>query len=175
MADSSQHIVRHWLGTLEGYNKIKAANLIDPWIRYTVKTAVDDSVSGGTPGYVEYYGENRITPYYPGELLPVKDIVATLPENLTIGSRYLVGPSDAFEADGKLKSEDLQTSSDQWWITTIQGTVKTADGVNYLELIEPDLKKLGNLSVRVESYGLKAYVLVEGKLKTYDDVDCGTF
>ena len=79
------------------------------------------------------------------------------------------------EADGKLKSEDLQTSSDQWWITTIQGTVKTADGVNYLELIEPDLKKLGNLSVRVESYGLKAYVLVEGKLKTYDDVNCGTF
>ena len=44
MADSSQHIVRHWLGTLEGYNKIKAANLIDPWIRYTVKIAVDDSV-----------------------------------------------------------------------------------------------------------------------------------
>ena len=90
MADSSQHIVRHWLGTLEGYNKIKAANLIDPWIRYTVKTAVDDSVSGGTPGYVEYYGENRITPYYPGELLPVKDIVATLPENLKTGPENLL-------------------------------------------------------------------------------------
>lgn len=181
MAENNQHIVRHWLGTLEAYNKIKSANLIDPWVRYTVKIAADNysiTDSDGNPvtvpvdSYVEYYGENRITPYYPGELLPVKDIVSSLPEGLTIGSRYLVGPSDAFDNDGRLKNENNQTGSDQWWIVTIQGA---ANDKNYLELIEPDLKKLGNLSVRVESYGLKVYVLVGGKLKTYDDVDCGEF
>lgn len=180
MTKNKQHIVKHWLGTLDGYNKIKKANLIDPWVRYTVKIVTENystTDSGGNtvviPGdtYVEYYGENRITPYYPGELLPVKDIVAALPEDLAIGSRYLVGPSDAFDTEGKLKNEYEQTGSDQWWIATIQGK----DNGGYLELIEPELKRLGNLSVRVESYGLKAYVLVNGKLKTYDDVDCGTF
>lgn len=172
MADNNNRkIVRHWIGSLESYNKIKSQKLLDEWTRYTVKVAVDDSVNGGSVGYVEYYGENRITPYYPGELLPVKDIVSELPKNLGIGARYLVGPSNAFDANGKLLYEDNQPGSDAWYIVTIQG--KVTDG--YLELVEPDIKKLGSFSVRVESYGLKAYVLVNNKLKTYDDIDCGTF
>lgn len=178
MAEESKtrHVVRHWLGTLESYNKIKEAKLLDDWTRYTVKVIVDGSVDGGASGYVEYYGQNRLTPYYPGELLPVKDVVKTLPTDLLPGDRYLVGPSGAFDTEtGKLLYEDDQKVDDKelksWWIVTIQG--KENNG--YLELIEPDIKQLSNLSVRVESQGLKAYVLVNGKLKTYDDVDCGTF
>lgn len=164
----TRHVVRHWLGTLESYNKIKEAGLLDEWTRYTVKVIVD----GGTSGYVEYYGQNRLTPYYPGELLPVKDVVSTLPNGLSPGDRYLVGPSEAFDTEThKLLYEDLQPGSESWWIVTIQGE----ENNGYLVLNEPDIKKLGNLSVRVESLGLKAYVLVNGKLKTYDDVDCGTF
>lgn len=171
MAEETRHVVRHWLGTLESYNKIKNANLLDSWTRYTVKVAVDDSISGGTTGYVEFYGNNRLTPYYPGELLPVTDIVSKLPEGLGVGARYLVGPAKAFDTNGKLLYEDLQEASEEWYIVTIQG--KETNG--YLEMVEPDIKKIGNLSVRVKNYGLKAYVLVNGKLKTYDDVDCGTF
>ena len=180
MAENVNHIVRHWIGSLESYNKIKAQGLLDQWTRYTLKVAAENYSTTGSDGnpitvpvdtYVEYYGENRITPYYPGELLPVKDIVSELPKNLGIGSRYLVGPKDAFDANGNLLYEEEQPGSDAWYIVTIQGKVNN----EYLELVEPDIKKLGNFSVRVESYGLKAYVLVNNKLKTYDDIDCGTF
>lgn len=181
MAENVNHIiVRHWIGSLESYNSIKAQGLLDKWTRYTVNVAADNYSTTDSEGnvtttpvntYVEFYGENRITPYYPGELLPVKDIVSELPQNLGIGSRYLVGPKDAFDADGNLLYEDDQPGSDNWYIVTIQGQI---DG-GYLKLVEPDIERLGNLSVRVESYGLKAYVLVDKKLKTYDDIDCGTF
>ena len=42
-------------------------------------------------------------------------------------------------------------------------------------LVKEELEFDEKYGVRVKSEGLKNFVYVDGELKTYDDVDCGTF
>ena len=232
MAD--RHPIRNWVGSYNSYLTIKEGHGIDDWTRYTVTIKDANGVNGETK--IEYFGKNRITPYYPGEVMAVQSIVNGIPSGATLGSRYLVGPDSAFE-DGykyeeisalptdatatavaevplyptsastkyisvsisdsvesdtattsqtvtkyyqlvnsrvlKYYSDDNYPASTDWYIATLQGKVNEAGG--YVEFVEPELKKLGTLSVRVVDRGMKSYVLVDGKLRTYDDVDCGTF
>ncbi len=235
MAETIKHPIKNWVGSYSSYLTIRDGNGIDDWTRYTVTIKDANGVNGETK--IEYFGKNRITPYYPGEVMAVQSIVNTIPKDATLGSRYLVGPESAFENGYKYKeissvpagstatrmkevplypnstspeyisvdvsdttgtdsgetqvgtvtkyyqliqtqvlryySDENYTASNDWYIAMIQGEYNESGG--YVKLVEPELQKLGTLSVRVVDRGLKSYVLVDGKLRTYDDVDCGTF
>lgn len=147
---AEKHIVRFWRGKRESYNFLKSVNRLDPWTRYSV---IDSGDSANV--VTEYFGENQIN-IPTGQLLPVSAVVDTaLPEyRVRPYDRYLVGT----DGTGYKIIEYLPKS--------------TADGV-VLEKNEMDFDwKYG---VRVRKEGLKNYVYVDGKLVTYDDVDCGLF
>jgi len=147
---AEKHIVRHWRGKRESYNFLKGVNRLDPWTRYSVVE------SGDTNTVTEYFGENIIA-LQTGQLLPVNDIVETLPPSNTAHpyDRYLVG------ADGLgYKVYEFQPRA------TTNGTV-----VEPQEVTDFDIR----FGVRVISRGLKNYVYFDGHLITYDDVDCGLF
>ena len=147
---AEKHIVRFWRGKRESYNFLKSVNRLDPWTRYSV---IDSGDSANV--VTEYFGENQIN-IPTGQILPVSAVVDTaLPEyRVRPYDRYLVGT----DGTGYKIIEYLPKS--------------TADGV-VLEKNEMDFDwKYG---VRVRKEGLKNYVYVDGKLVTYDDVDCGLF
>lgn len=147
---AEKHIVRFWRGKRESYNFLKSVNRLDPWTRYSVIESGDSANA-----ITEYFGENQIN-IPTGQLLPVSAVVATaLPEyRVRPYDRYLVGT----DGTGYKIIEYLPKS--------------TTDGV-VLEKNEMDFDwKYG---VRVRKEGLKNYVYVDGKLITYDDVDCGLF
>lgn len=142
-----KHLVKHWMGKRSSYNFLKSVNRLDPWTRYSVVES-DNSV-------VEYFGGNQI--YIPtGQLLPVKSILSAQPATETVApyDRYLVGSDN----DGYTVYE----------YTPIGENAESGYTASQLAFDE----KFG---VRVVSEGLKNYVYVNGKLKTYDDVDCGNF
>ena len=147
---AEKHIVRFWKGERGKYNYLKSVNALDPWTRYTV-VASDGSIT-------EYFGENIITKET-GQLLPVDDIVSSLPNDATPGKRYLFG------------HDRMDNSEASYTILTIDVKKENGGYVTY-NVFEPFDDKYG---VRVRSRGLKNYVLVDGKLTTYDDVDCGSF
>lgn len=150
MADNEKHLVRHWKGSRASYNFLKQANRLDPWTRYTViDTVGDESI------IVEYFGVNVVS-HPTGQLLPVSAIVTTAPlvSDAHPYDRYLVGS----DANGyKVVQYEPKT--------TAQGIV----------LVKTELPFDYKYGVRVIDKGLKNYVYVNGKLVTYDDVDCGTF
>lgn len=147
---AEKHIVRHWRGKRESYNFLKEVNHLDPWTRYSVI----DSASTGT-GITEYFGENQIA-VETGQILPVSAIVETAIPYYRARpyDRYLVGN----DSEG-YKIVEYQPRS-------------TADGV-VLTPYEMDFD--WRYGVRVRAEGLKNYVYADGKLITYDDVDCGIF
>lgn len=147
---AEKHIVRHWKGKRESYNFLKGMNYLDPWTRYSVIEAEEGS------GVTEYFGENIIA-VPTGQLLPVNDVVEMLPPPYLASpyDRYLVGT----DATG-YKVYEFQPRA------TASGTELEA-----YELLDFDFR----YGVRVISRGLKNYVYVDGKLITYDDVDCGLF
>ena len=142
---ATKHIVRFWLGTRGNYNFLKESGRLDPWTRYSVKDA-DGSIC-------EYFGENLIS-IPTGQLLPVKDIVTTLPGELFPGDRYLVG-----------------RDNDSYYIVTV-GVEETESGYVLSSYVDPFDEKY---TVRVLNKGNKAYILLDKKLRTYDDVDCGEY
>ena len=150
---SEKHIVRFWRGKRESYEFLKELNMLDPWTRYSVSDS-DGSIT-------EYFGTNQIT-QPSGQLFPVNDIVSELPETLNPGERFLVGHDAADGEPAKYSIMVVSTVPDEEDPTKYRAEIQIED-FDY---------KYG---VRVLSRGLKNYVLVDGKLKTYDDVDCGTF
>ena len=142
--------VRHWRGTPEAYNTLVKAGALDYWTRYSVKYV--DSVTNEIT-WKEYFGDNLITET-PGQLLPVIDIVDELPSVLNPGDRYLVG------ADGT------------YFIAEVG--VFREDGTGYSLTTKIYTFKEG-ISVRVKNRGYKSYLLYDGKIITYDEVNCGTY
>lgn len=162
MAEQTNHIVKLWKGSYSAYSTIKEK---DAWTRYIVSMPG----STGEDEIVEYYGDKRIQPYQSGSLYPVKQVcplskLGTL--TLSAGDRYLVGPDGAFKEDGSLNPD--YEGSDGWYVVIIYGDNKS-------ERYEPEIKKLGNLSVRIESLGMKEYFLKDNKLVSYDDIDGGLY
>lgn len=148
---NNKKIVRFWRGNVESYNLIAKAGLLDYWTRYSVKQ------SDGS--WKEYYGDNLITEPT-GQLLPVIDIVATLPSVLNPGDRYLVG-RDATE-----------TESAEYYIVEVG--VEKNDGTGYVETTKVKEFKEG-ISVRVKNRSYKSYVLADGEVLTYDEVNGGRY
>lgn len=140
--------VRFWRGTAESYELLKKAGALNYWTRYSVKYE-----NGGLVTWKEFYGDNPLTEET-GQLLPVIDIVQTLPKVLNPGDRYWV-------SDGGINL-----------ITTI-GVGKDDNGVATLSSRSLELKE--GVSVRVKSKGYKSYLILDGELITYDEIDCGTY
>ena len=99
----------------------------------------------------EYYGTNQVS-NNTGQLLPVISIIGDISEiNPSPYDRYLVG-SDGIGYH-------------------VYEYVIDAEG-SHRWIVKPFEYRYG---VRVIERGLKNYVYVNGILKTYDDIDCGTF
>lgn len=150
MANNNKR-VRLWRGTKESYNVIAKAGRLDYWTRYSVKQ------SDGS--WLEYYGDNLISEPS-GSILPVIDIVATLPTVLNPGDRYLVG------------KDATANSSAEYYIVEIG--LEKDNGTGYQETTKIKEFKEG-ISVRVKNRKFKTYVLVEGEIITYDEVNGGTY
>ena len=143
---SEKHIVRHWRGTREKYEFLKKNGALNSWTKYVV---IDNF--NGVNTIIEYYGNNQVAELT-GQLLPVKSIIETIGSIVASPyDRYLVG------RDG-LGYRVYECVLD--------------DENNLKWYIKPFDYRFG---VRVQDKGLKNYVYVDGVLKTYDDVDCGTF
>lgn len=149
--EKNKKIVKKWRGTRKAYNTIAQANMLDYWTRYSVK---DDN---GT--WTEYYGANQISSPT-GQILPVLDIVSSLPQTLNPGDRYLVGE------DGS------DNSPAAYVIVTIYADSEQANGIFFH--YEPFINNSG-MSIRVINKASMAYQLVDEVLLTYDKVDGGYF
>jgi hypothetical protein len=148
---ANNKIVKKWRGTRQAYNVIRNANALDYWTRYSVKD---------TNGmWTEYYGSNQISSPS-GQLLPVLDIVSSLPSTLNPGDRYLVGK------DGD------ESISAEYYIVTIEVDTEKPNGIN--GRTEAFLNNSG-MSVRVINKESMAYQLVNNVLTTYDKIDGGYF
>ena len=141
--------VRFWRGTVESYEKIKKAGALNYWTRYSVKYTSE----GGSVTWKEFYGDNPLTEET-GQLLPVIDIVQTLPSVLNPGDRYWVSKF-GFNI-----------------ITTID-VGKDSNGEAMLSSRSLELKE--GISVRVKNRGYKSYLVSNGDIITYDEIDCGTY
>ena len=143
--------VRHWRGTADAYNTLVLAGALDYWTRYSVKY-VDEGT--GMISWKEYYGDNLITEST-GQLLPVIDIVSALPTSLNPGDRYLVGRDGIgyFLVNVGLYREDAG------------GYAQTTKTQTFEE----------GISVRVKNRGYKSYLVIDKNIRTYDDVDCGSY
>ena len=148
---NTKKIVKKWRGTRESYNVIANAKQLNYWTRYSVKE-IDGTWS-------EYYGSNLIS-CPSGQLLPVIDIVKTLPTNLNPGDRYLVG------------MDATDTTNAEYYIVTID--VDSTASNNMSARTEPFVNN-GGMSVRVTNRKSMAYQLVNGEIITYDQVNGGTF
>lgn len=143
--NKQKHIVKNWRGTRKLYNRLNNEGLLDYWTHYHVKE-LDNT-------WTEYYGSNRISSPS-GQMLPVLDIVETLPSVLNPGDRYLVGKDDEYY----IVIIDVDDNSD-----------------NGLSSRNEQLINNSGMSVRVINKESMAYQLVNGVLKTYDKIDGGTF
>ena len=141
--------VRFWRGTVESYEKIKKAGLLNYWTRYSVKYTIN-----GITTWKEFYGDNPLTEET-GQLMPVIDIVQQLPSVLNPGDRYWV--------------------STQGYNIIVEITVgkDATDGTATLSSRNLELKE--GVSVRVKNRGYKSYLIVNGEAITYDEIDCGTY
>lgn len=147
--------IKFWRGSAEAYNLLAESNKLDYWTRYSVK--IVDSKTGAV-SWKEYYGDNLITEPT-GQLLPVIDIVPTLPTTLNPGDRYLVGIDATEQNDAEYYIVEVGVyMGDSGYVTTTK-TKTFEEGI----------------SVRVKNKGFKSYVLVDGEIVTYDEVDCGTY
>ena len=145
LVDGEKQKVRNWKGTRANYEMLVDNNAVSPWTRYVVIDTINNKEV-----ITEYYGNNQVADAT-GQLLPVKDIIGNISDITPQPyDRYLVG------SDGK----------------GYQIYEYVIDGEFHKWLIKPFDYRYG---VRVIEKGLKNYVYVSGILKTYDDVDCGSF
>lgn len=149
--EKNNRIVKKWRGTRQAYNILLKAKKLDYWTRYSVK-----EVDGL---WTEYYGDNQIT-CPTGQILPVLDIVSSMPSVLRPGDRYLVG-QDASE-----------NTNAEYYIVTVDVDTTMPNNIN--GRTEPFINNSG-MSVRVINKASMAYQLVDGLLITYDKVDGGDF
>ena len=145
LVEGEKQKVRNWRGTRANYELLVQNSAVSPWTRYVVIDTIN-----GKEVITEYYGQNQVAEAT-GQLLPVKDIIGSISDITPQPyDRYLVG------SDGqgyKIYEYVIEGDFHKW-------------------LIKPFDYRYG---VRVIERGLKNYVYVNNVLKTYDDVDCGSF
>jgi hypothetical protein len=144
--EAEKHIIRKWKGTRENYEFLLKSNLLNEWTKYTVIDKINNE-----DVITEYYGSNQVT-NHTGQLFPVISIIGNISEiTPSPYDRYLVG------SDGSgynVYEYVIDSEGSHRWI------------------IKPFDYRYG---VRVINEGLKNFIYFNGKLRTYDDVDCGTF
>jgi hypothetical protein len=144
--DVEKHLVRHWKGTRENYEFLVKNNSVNEWTKYIVI----DTIAGELV-CTEYYGTNQVTEIT-GQLLPAKSIIGDISEIEPYPyDRYLVGND---ESGYNIYEYVISSDGSHRWI------IKSFDY---------------RYGIRVKDKGLKNYVYVDGKLRTYDDVDAGEF
>jgi hypothetical protein len=145
--EDERHLVKKWRGSRANYEFLRKNNALDSWTRYIVIDKINNSEI-----FTEYYGTNQVCDHT-GQLLPVISIISDISEITTPTpyDRYLVG-SDDFGY--KIYEYVIDTENSHRWI------IKPFDY---------------RYSVRVIDQGLKNYIYVNGTIRTYDDVDAGTF
>jgi hypothetical protein len=158
---TNKHIVKFWRGSRAAYN---ALGTWDYWTRYSVFEGDENGNHIEGEPYTEYFGTTCITPVA-GQLLPVKTVCSSMPTQVEIGDRFLVG-YDSYE---NLNGEIVMG---KYYLVEI-GPIKNADGVTYRKA--STIKPFKNQSVRVIDRNMKEFIVSNGKLVTYDDVDCGVF
>ena len=145
LVEGEKQKVRNWRGTRANYEMLVQNSAVSPWTRYVVIDTIN-----GKEVITEYYGQNQVAEAT-GQLLPVKDIIGSISEITPQPyDRYLVG------SDGQ---------GYQIYEYVIEGDF-------HKWLIKPFDYRYG---VRVIESGLNNYVYLNNVLKTYDDVDCGSF
>ena len=145
LVEGEKQKVRNWRGTRANYEMLVENSAVSPWTRYVVIDTIN-----GKEVITEYYGQNQVAEAT-GQLLPVKDIIGSISDITPHPyDRYLVG------TDGQ----------------GYQVYEYVIDGDFHKWLIKPFDYRYG---VRVIERGLKNYVYINNVLKTYDDVDCGSF
>jgi hypothetical protein len=145
--EDERHLLKKWRGSRANYEFLRKNNALDSWTRYIVIDKINNSEI-----FTEYYGTNQVCDHT-GQLLPVISIISDISEITTPTpyDRYLVG-SDDFGY--KIYEYVIDTENSHRWI------IKPFDY---------------RYSVRVIDQGLKNYIYVNGTIRTYDDVDAGTF
>ena len=84
---------------------------------------------------------------------------------MEIGDRYLVGYDSYQDLNGRLVKG-------KYYLVEI-GPALNADGKTYRKV--STIKPFENQSVRVIDRNMKEYMVSNGTLVTYDDVNCGEF
>lgn len=144
-----RHIVRFWRGTRDAYNSLVRDGITNYWTRYTV------TESDGRR--TEYFGTVPVT-LTTGQLYPVDDVVSSLPANLSDGDRYLVGHDASQGVEAEYYVVEIHTGPNN----TLSATT----------IINP----LGDMSVRVKSRSMFNYQVIDGKLRSYEEIfDCGSY
>lgn len=147
MADKA---VKFWRGSRALYNILVVNGALDTYTRY--------SIHENDGSWSEYYGADLLS-VATGQLLPVIDIVSSLPA-CNKGDRYIVGHDATFDAEGE------KTVDENYYLV-----VAGENGASEAQ-IEPFTDKH---CVRVRNRQLKCYQIVNGVMMTYDDADCGEF
>lgn len=144
--DGEKHKIKKWKGSRENYEFLLKNNAIDSWTKYVVIDNINN-----IEVITEYYGSNQVAEHT-GQLLPVISVIGSITEiTPSPYDRYLVG------ADGSgynVYEYVIDSDGEHRWI------------------IKPFDYRHG---VRVMDEGLKNFIYIDGKLRTYDDVDCGMF
>lgn len=148
-------IVQFWKGTREQYARLRLRNRVRDNIRYSV-IEENDTVT-------EYLGERKISNEINEQLAAVDTVMSSVnfknsSENFN-SKRLLIGPSTAFNSDGYLLDDYDASENDVWYI------------VDYNKIINgiPNIINFKGHTVRIKSYHMKEYMLVNNKLITYDD------
>lgn len=148
---AEKHLVKHWRGSRESYNFLKANNRIDTWTKYSV---IDDNPEDGEQTVIEYLGFNQVSAPT-GQLLPVESVYETI---------------DAIPAEKKIPYARFLVGKNGKGYKVVTFTLDTNNKL-CTEVTSFDYRH----GVRIKDRMLKNYVYYNNKLRTYDDTDCGTF
>lgn len=147
---AEKHLVKHWRGSRESYNFLKANNRIDTWTKYSV---IDENPDGEQT-VVEFLGLNQVAPLT-GQLLPVESVYETI---------------DAIPAAEKIPYARFLVGKNGKGFKIVTFTLDTDNNLC------TDVTKFDyRYGVRIKDRMLKNYIYFNGRLVTYDDTDCGTF
>lgn len=140
-----------WRGYRSTYDELGANGSLNHWKLYSV---INDD---GTRSL--YWGAQPAI-VATGQLAPVIDILDTLPSNLSVGDRYIIGHDGTFDDSGNL------LSAAEYYVVEINS-----------DMTQSTVNPLGDFSVRVKNRNMMNYMLVNNKLITYDDkvIDCGEY
>lgn len=156
----AKELVQFWKGNEDGYKKLYVRGRIKDNVRYTVK------MNDGT--IREYLGNDILDNSDLEQVAAVDNIISIdkFTEGLGKGEytncRLLVGDNNAFDTDGKLKTDYTSTESENvlWYIIVFKDDASKPS--NIIDFTDK--------TARVKSMGMREYVLVDNILTTYDAV-----